>query len=409
MGRRKIVRFAVVTIAVVSLLSFAICVELSFARSSRGMGENYSIPILEDTVALQLPFMTPQESYSKAKHKVKTVNEGLESQVGPLLVENKLQNNLGESGVEMALPPGIQNRGGDIPGQGNHHGWTRGNHYGWDNTDNIEQEEDSVDVPGLEPLDSVDPVEGVESPHPVEPVEELEFPHPEEPAVELNEISAALGGVEEIAEPEAEIEEVVADAAEETTEILLPPGIEKKGEIPGKGKHLGWERGNHHGWNKDKGKHKGKHKGREDVVEDPMSEDVNIAKTKEANLGDGETGLLIVTIGFNNDKIFAEEKLGETTQGWEYNLVTGEFTYLSNVFGDQVADPEDTEYYINGLESLLTFMAGATTNNSLDASEIEEVEELKKNLFDKLSDLTSEDHAIEIEEAGFAIGIANPW
>ena len=30
----------------------------------------------------------------------------------------------------------------------------------------------------------------------------------------------------------------------------LPPGISKKGEIPGKGLHKGWKQGKHKGWNK---------------------------------------------------------------------------------------------------------------------------------------------------------------
>lgn len=32
---------------------------------------------------------------------------------------------------------------------------------------------------------------------------------------------------------------------------IVPPGIERRdGDIPGKGKHLGWEKGNHNGWEK---------------------------------------------------------------------------------------------------------------------------------------------------------------
>ena len=46
----------------------------------------------------------------------------------------------------------------------------------------------------------------------------------------------------------------------------LPPGIEKKDSIPGKGSHKGWEQGKHKGWDKkreDNDKSKGKKKGNE--------------------------------------------------------------------------------------------------------------------------------------------------
>ena len=30
----------------------------------------------------------------------------------------------------------------------------------------------------------------------------------------------------------------------------VPPGVERQGRIPGKGKHKGWEKGKHKGWGK---------------------------------------------------------------------------------------------------------------------------------------------------------------
>ncbi len=34
-------------------------------------------------------------------------------------------------------------------------------------------------------------------------------------------------------------------------DATVPPGVEKKGEVPGKGSHKGWEKGKHKGWAKE--------------------------------------------------------------------------------------------------------------------------------------------------------------